>query len=85
MSETTKTPSEYDQQQIFQRAYNKEGGSLTTDGFVVGKVGRRIVRSVISGTVDDYSYYDSTTLLYTLRITYNNTDHDEVNEVERTA
>lgn len=85
MSETSKTPSEYDQQQIIQRAYNKENATVAVDGFIVGKVGRKVVRSDISSTIEDYSFYDSTTLLYTIRITYTDSTKTTLNQVERTV
>lgn len=85
MADTTKPLSEYDADQVLQKIYNKEDASITTNGFLVGKIGHKVVRTAQSGTVDDYSFYDGSTLLYTLRITYNNTDHDEINEAERIA
>lgn len=83
MSNTTKSFTEYDQTQIFQKAYNKEEGTIAIGSFVAGKVGHKIVRVVNSTTVDDFSYYDGAVLLYTLRVTYNNAAHDEVDQVER--
>ncbi len=85
MSNTTKPFSEYDQTQILQKAYNPTEGTLAVGSFVAGKVGHKITRSIISATVDDFSYYDGATLLYTLRVTYNNASHDEVDQVERTV
>tara|TARA_R110000868_G_scaffold287815_6_gene548147 strand:+ start:640 stop:897 length:258 start_codon:yes stop_codon:yes gene_type:complete len=85
MSNTTKSFTEYDQAQIFQKAYNKEEGTIAVGSFVAGKVGHKIIRAVQSSTVDDFSYYDGATLLYTLRVTYNNGSHDEVDMVERTV
>jgi len=85
MSESTKRLAEYDQQQIIQKVFNKEEGTLAVGTFVAGKVGHKIERAVISATVDDYSYYDGATLLYTIRVTYNNSTHDDVDSVERTV
>lgn len=82
---TTKSFTEYDQSQIFQKAYNKEEGTIAVGSFVAGKLGHKITRTVVSATVDDFSYYDGAVLLYTLRVTYNNSSHDEVNQVERTV
>lgn len=83
MADTTKRLSEYDQQQILQKVMNKEEGTLAVGSFVAGKLGHKIVRNPISGTVDEFEYYDSATLLYTIRVTYNNSSHDNVDEVER--
>lgn len=85
MSDSTKVPSEFDQVQILQRVYNKEEKTLAVGSFIAGKVGHKVVRSIVSATVDDFSYYDGATLLYTIRITYDNASHDNVNQAERTA
>lgn len=83
MSETTKRLSEYDQQQILQKVMNKEEGTLAVGSFVAGKLGHKIVRDAVSGTVDEFSYFDNDVLLYTIRVTYDNSSHDNVDEVER--
>lgn len=67
------------------KSYNVEDASLTTSTFVTAKIGHKITRTVVSATVDQYSYYDGATLLYTLEITYSNSAHDDVNQVERIA
>ncbi len=86
MSDTTgKVKSDLSGENVLRGAYNDVDASITTNGFLVGKVGHKVVRNVVSSTVDDYSFYDGTTLLYTLRITYNNAAHDEVNQAERIA
>ncbi len=85
MAHTTKQLSDRDADQTLQSAYNEVDASITTNGFLIGKVGHKIVRTIQSGTVDDYSFYDGSVLLYTLRITYNNTNHDEMNQSERIA
>lgn len=84
MSETTKRLSEYDQTQIMQKIYNPDG-TIAVGSFLAGKVGHKVERDPISATIDDYSFYDGSTLLYTIRITYNNSNHDEINSAERTV
>lgn len=84
MSNTSKSLSNLDYQQVIRQSQNPDG-SLAVGSFLAGKIGHKVERSVISATVDDYSFYDGATLLYTLRITYNNSNHDEVNSAERTA
>lgn len=85
MADTTKRLSEYDADQIIQKTFNKEDASLTTNGFLVGKIGHRVTRTDISPTVEQYSFYDGLVLLYTLEITYDNSDHDNLVEAERIA
>ncbi len=83
MSDSTKSPSEFDQTQIIQRVYNKEEKTLAVGSFVAGKLGHKIERTAVSATVDDFEYYDGSTLLYTIRVTYDNSSHDNVDVVER--
>jgi len=82
---TSKDTPRIDADNTLRQAFNVEDKSITVNGFLVGKVGHKVVRTVVSATVDDYSFYDGTTLLYTFRITYNNAAHDEVDQAERTA
>lgn len=70
---------------VLRSAHNEADATIAVSGFVSSKVGHKIVRSVISATIDDYSFYDDAELLYTLRITYNNSSHDEIDQVERTV
>jgi hypothetical protein len=83
MSETTKRLSEYDQTQIMQKALNKEEGTIAVGSFVAGKVGHKITITAVSATVDDIKYYDDAALLQTIRVTYDNSTHDNVTQVER--
>jgi hypothetical protein len=83
MSDSTKSPSEFDQVQIIQRVYNKEEKTLAVGSFVAGKLGHKIERNVVSATVEDWEYYDGSALLYTIRVTYDNASHDNVDSVER--
>lgn len=85
MSDTTKPLSDRDANQVLQHVHNNVNATLGVDGFIVGKLGRKITRTVISTTVEDYEFFDGTTLLYKIRVTYDNSAHDNVDQVERTA
>lgn len=85
MSVTSKQMTEKDYAQTLRSAFNDADASITMNSFLVGKVGHKVTRTANSATVDDYSFYDGATLLYTLRITYNNSAHDEIDEAERIA
>lgn len=82
---TTKQTSNMSEENVLRQIHNEIDGTISTNGFLVGKVGHKVTRTVISPTVDDYSFFDVATLLYTIRITYNNASHDEINIAERTA
>ncbi len=85
MANTTKVMTDKDSGQTLQAAYNEVNATLGVDGFVTGKVGRKIVRTAVSGTVDDFEFFEGSNLLYTIRITYSNATHDDINQVERTV
>lgn len=85
MSNTTKSLSERDANQVLQHAHNDVNGTIGVDGFIVGKVGRKITRTAISGTIEDYEFFEGSTSLYKIRVTYDNSSHDNVDQVERTA
>lgn len=85
MSDTSKRMSDRDYQQTLKMSYNDINATLGVDGFIVGQVGRKITRSDHSATEEDYSFYDSATLLYTLRITYTDASRAILLQVERIA
>lgn len=88
MAESTKRLSEYDGQQVLQKSFNTEGSTLGVDGFVVGKVGRKIDRSVTTTTITDdtevYSFSEDGNLLYVLTIIYTDGTRESLLSVERT-
>jgi len=85
MSNTTKAPSKLDYEQIQKLEFNPELASKTTSGFVQGKIGHKIERAVVNYTTDDYSYFDGSNLLMTIRVTYATSSKEEVNSAERIA
>lgn len=85
MSNTTKPLTDYDANQVLQKAYNPTEGTLAVGGFVSGKLGHKVVRAIISPTVDTYSYFDGSILLHVLTVTYDDSTHANVNQVERTT
>jgi FKBP-type peptidyl-prolyl cis-trans isomerase (trigger factor) len=85
MSITTKKPTKLDYEQAIQGSFNDVNSTLSVDGFIVGKVGHKIVKENFSATEEDYSFYDNTTLLYKLRITYTSALKQDLASVERIA
>jgi hypothetical protein len=81
MSITQKPLSHLDYEQTMQSSYNDVNATLSVDGFLTGKVGRKVelaissdslTPGVISGVdnVETYSFSESGTALYSLRIIY---------------
>lgn len=85
MAETSKKLSEKDYQQALQGSYNEVDKTLSVNGFIVGKVGHRIERTDYLTTGEDYSFYDGSNLLYTIRIIYTTSSKTTLASVERIA
>lgn len=89
MAETIKRLSEYDASQIFQKTYNKEGGTMAVDGFLVGKVGRK-VDVVVSATsvptdTETFTFTEDGVTLFTLVLIYTDGSRAQLLSAERTA
>jgi hypothetical protein len=81
-----KPMTDRDWQQGIRKSYNDANATLGVDGFLTGAIGRRIVKTNTSATVETYTFYeDRTTLLYAYQITYTDATKADLAEVERTA
>lgn len=85
MAETSKKLSEKDYAQTLQGSYNEVDKTLSVNGFIVGKVGHKVVRTDYLTTGDDFSFYDGSTLLYTIRVNYTTSAKAILDYVERIA
>ena len=85
MANSTKPMASEDANQALRFAFDATDRTLTTGSFVSSKIGHKVVRNVISSTVDDYEFYDGALLLKTIRVTYTNAAHDDIVSAERTV
>jgi hypothetical protein len=94
MSDTQKVPAELDAPQVIRRVYNKEDDSLTVNGFLVGKVGRKVGQTFSTTTFpNDTIIFDFTeknelnvyVLLYQLTMIYTDGTRSTMLGCERTA
>ena len=85
MGNTSKKETAYNTGNVLSSAFNPVDKSLTTSGFLIGKVGHKIVKSTPDAVTEDYSYYDSDVLLYTYRIIYTDATKAEFLSAERIA
>lgn len=69
-SYSTKLQSQRDPNQTLQFAFNDNDKSLSISSFVMSKVGAKVVRTIISATIDQYSFLD---VVYTDSGTLNST------------
>lgn len=93
MSKTEKLLSDRDYQQTLRLSFNDVDASLTTNGFLIGKVGRKVEVAITTTTVlDDTAIYTFKELqdgvyvtLYQYTIIYTNGGRTQMISAERTA
>lgn len=89
MAKTSKNASSLDYEQAIQGAFNDVDYSVTTAGFLTGKIGRKIVQTIgttsVVGDTADFSYYEGATLLYTIRVIYTDDTQTVMVSSERIA
>lgn len=66
--------SERDANQVLQSAYNDVDATISTNGFLVGKVGNQITLVISTTTIandtETYSFFDGIIALYQIKIIY---------------
>lgn len=71
---TQKPLSHLDYEQTLQSAYNDENATLSVDGFLTGKVGRKVELTISTTTVlsdtETYNFSENGNSLYSIRIIY---------------
>lgn len=74
MANTVKPLSERDANQTLQAAFNDVDHSITTGGFLVGRVGHKITLTISTTTIandtETYAFLDNGTALYSLKLIY---------------
>lgn len=74
MANTSKSPSNQDGMTAIKLAFNDVDGTLSTGGFLTGKVGHKIELAISTTTVADdtetFTYKDNGTTLYAIKIIY---------------
>ena len=84
---TQKTPSDLDYSQTLQGAFNDVDSTLSTNGFLVGKVGRKIVVTISSTTVssdtETYAFSENGIALYSLKLIYVDGTRSQLISAER--
>lgn len=71
---TQKPPSDLDDSQTLRGAFNDVDATITTNGFLVGAVGRQIVITIstttVSGDTETYAFSENTIPLYSIKLIY---------------
>ncbi len=89
MSNTLKGKSEFDNLQTLGQSFNDVDSTITTNGFLVGLVGRKIDFTVsttsIAGDTLTVAFSENGTALYTYKLIYTDGSQGTILSAERTA
>lgn len=89
MSKTTKLLSDRDHGQVLQAAAVIEDDTIMVNGFLVGKVGRKVVQTIsttsISGDTAVYTFSENGLSLYSLTLIFTDATQNTLISAERTA
>lgn len=71
---TTKPMSNMSNENVLRSAHNEVDASITTNGFLVGKIGHKVTATIsttsISNDTVTFTFFDGTTQLYALKVVY---------------
>jgi len=88
-NQTNKPLSDRDFQQTLRASFNDVDKSLTTNGFLVGKVGHKITLSIsttnVASDTETYAFSDNGTALYSITVVYTDGSRSQMLSAERTA
>ncbi len=86
---TSKPSSDQDFGGAIKAAYNDVDKTISTNGFLVGKVGHKVALAISTTTIandtETYTFSDSGTTLYVLTIIYTDSNRTTLVSAERTA
>ena len=89
MTKTTKKGSRKDGMQTLQMAFNDVDASITTNGFLVGKIGHKVTLQIATtNTTNDtelYTFLDGEDLLYQIKLVYTDAGKTQLLSAERVA
>lgn len=87
MANTVKRPSDLDGNQTLKNAFNDVDSTITTNGFLVGKVGRKIELAIstttLSNDTETYSFIEDGVTLYQLEVIYTSGSRETLLSAER--
>lgn len=85
MSNTTKEQTRLDGHQSLKASFNDVDFSLTVNGFLTGKVGRKIEVDYVNTVTEQYNFMENGNLLYTLEVIYTDVTKESLLSAERIA
>lgn len=89
MSKTTKKGTRKDGMQTLQMAFNDVDASITTNGFLVGKIGHKVTLEIVTTNMmsdsELYTFLDGEELLYQIKLVYTDAGKTQLLSAERVA
>ncbi len=89
MSITDKPMSPRDAEQATRASYNDVNATIGVDGFLVGKVGRKVTQTISTTTIANdtatFNFLEGATLLYSIRLIFTDGGRTELLSAERIA
>lgn len=89
MSRTTKKGTRKDGMQTLQMAFNDVDASITTNGFLVGKIGHKVTLEIVTTTIigdsELYTFLDGSEVLYQIKVIYTDETKTQLLSAERVA
>lgn len=86
---TVKGKSEYDNLQTLGQAFNDVDSTITTNGFLVGLVGRKVTVTIsmttVTGDTQSFAFSENGIALYTLKLIFTDATCTQLMSAERTA
>lgn len=83
MANTSKSMTQLDANQAIRSAFSDEDKTLTVGPFIQSKAGNKVLKTNTSSTVEQYSYYDGSTLLYIVEVEYTDSSKNDLVRIER--
>jgi len=88
-TKTSKRSTRKDGMQTLQMAFNDVDASLTTNGFLVGKVGHKVTLALATTNIFNdtelYTFLDGEQLLYQIKLVYTDAGKTQLLSAERVA
>ncbi len=87
MSVIDKPVSNLDANQTLQTAYNDVDATISTNGFLVGKIGNKVTMTISTTTIandtETYAFFDGVTALYSIKVIYTDGTRQTLVSAER--
>lgn len=86
---TDKKMTQKDADQVLRQAYTDESGAITVDGFLSGKVGRKVVVTVSTTTSTDdtvtFSFSENGAAVLAIKVIYTDSSQAQMISAERVS